>query len=101
MTFLRKLALQFMLAVLLWSLMASAPTWLHAQTSAGQNPPEEPVGVARGGYLIHQSIELGYRSTDVSGSGDMYDTLVNLDRKSTRLNSSHLVISYAVFCLKQ
>src|SRR5256885_5840007 len=23
------------------------------------------------------------------------------DRKSTRLNSSHLVISYAVFCLKQ
>src|ERR1022692_3161148 len=29
--------------------------------------------------------------------------LVNLglDRKSTRLNSSHLVISYAVFCLKK
>src|SRR2546426_5686248 len=27
--------------------------------------------------------------------------LVLLDRKSTRLNSSHLVISYAVFCLKK
>src|ERR1039457_5870871 len=27
--------------------------------------------------------------------------LTNLDRKSTRLNSSHLVISYAVFCLKK
>src|SRR5256885_5852208 len=26
---------------------------------------------------------------------------VRLDRKSTRLNSSHLVISYAVFCLKK
>src|ERR1039457_6974954 len=26
---------------------------------------------------------------------------VKLDRKSTRLNSSHLVISYAVFCLKK
>src|SRR5256885_5636847 len=25
----------------------------------------------------------------------------NSDRKSTRLNSSHLVISYAVFCLKK
>src|SRR5260221_327239 len=25
----------------------------------------------------------------------------NLDRKSTRLNSSHTVISYAVFCLKK
>src|SRR5688500_19528018 len=26
---------------------------------------------------------------------------INKDRKSTRLNSSHLVISYAVFCLKK
>src|SRR5256885_6357804 len=26
---------------------------------------------------------------------------VHRDRKSTRLNSSHLVISYAVFCLKK
>src|SRR5256885_9761359 len=26
---------------------------------------------------------------------------VTRDRKSTRLNSSHLVISYAVFCLKK
>src|SRR3989454_5631857 len=26
---------------------------------------------------------------------------LNQDRKSTRLNSSHLVISYAVFCLKK
>src|SRR2546426_8360326 len=30
--------------------------------------------------------------------GDAVDVL---DRKSTRLNSSHLVISYAVFCLKK
>src|SRR3989454_512595 len=28
-------------------------------------------------------------------------TIEELDRKSTRLNSSHLVISYAVFCLKK
>src|SRR5256885_5668467 len=28
-------------------------------------------------------------------------TFSRLDRKSTRLNSSHLVISYAVFCLKK
>src|SRR5256885_4157725 len=26
---------------------------------------------------------------------------LEVDRKSTRLNSSHLVISYAVFCLKK
>src|SRR5256885_7969288 len=29
------------------------------------------------------------------------DGLLGGDRKSTRLNSSHLVISYAVFCLKK
>src|SRR5256885_11938754 len=34
------------------------------------------------------------------GSGVRYAT-PELDRKSTRLNSSHLVISYAVFCLKK
>src|SRR5439155_21139978 len=27
--------------------------------------------------------------------------LISLDRKSTRLNSSHVAISYAVFCLKK
>src|SRR5256885_3786370 len=29
------------------------------------------------------------------------NSLTSSDRKSTRLNSSHLVISYAVFCLKK
>src|SRR5256885_9690201 len=31
----------------------------------------------------------------------LYILACNKDRKSTRLNSSHLVISYAVFCLKK
>src|SRR5256885_6101529 len=31
---------------------------------------------------------------------DADEPAVWIDRKSTRLNSSHLVISYAVFCLK-
>src|SRR3712207_8475928 len=29
------------------------------------------------------------------------DSVFNIDRKSTRLNSSHANISYAVFCLKK
>src|SRR5438045_7922965 len=33
--------------------------------------------------------------------GDLGDLVDRLDRKSTRLNSSHLGISYAVFCLKK
>src|SRR5256885_7052823 len=32
---------------------------------------------------------------------ELQDSIGARDRKSTRLNSSHLVISYAVFCLKK
>src|SRR5260221_1981575 len=35
-----------------------------------------------------------------SSAGDLI-TVHDRDRKSTRLNSSHTVISYAVFCLKK
>src|SRR5699024_11271141 len=35
------------------------------------------------------------------GETDQADELPDLDRKSTRLNSSHVSISYAVFCLKK
>ena len=31
----------------------------------------------------------------------LFDSSYNSDRKSTRLNSSHVAISYAVFCLKK
>src|SRR5205807_5589509 len=36
-----------------------------------------------------------------TGNVDARDIALQTDRKSTRLNSSHLVISYAVFCLKK
>src|SRR5258708_18886029 len=35
------------------------------------------------------------------GLGDRIVVLLEGDRKSTRLNSSHQIISYAVFCLKK
>src|SRR5258708_19395967 len=38
--------------------------------------------------------------TDTVGS-DAYNMRLSRDRKSTRLNSSHQIISYAVFCLKK
>src|SRR5438034_7907122 len=40
----------------------------------------------------------GWNSSGQLGDGT---TTQHLDRKSTRLNSSHTVISYAVFCLKK
>src|SRR5256885_5055761 len=42
-----------------------------------------------------QQVELAFLGSLDDGVGD------RADRKSTRLNSSHLVISYAVFCLKK
>src|SRR5437868_12263838 len=41
------------------------------------------------------------RIGDISGSQKLVDGLAKEDRKSTRLNSSHVSISYAVFCLKK
>jgi hypothetical protein len=63
------------------TLFAQAPTATPARVPTASPAPAasaEPDGITRGGYQIHQSIELGYRTTDVTGSGDMYDTLVNL-----------------------
>src|SRR5438034_8124491 len=41
-------------------------------------------------------------ATEINGElGSAYWYTSTIDRKSTRLNSSHTVISYAVFCLKK
>src|SRR5947207_9810034 len=44
---------------------------------------------------------LGAEGLVVVGMGKLGGRELNVDRKSTRLNSSHTVISYAVFCLKK
>src|ERR1039457_2009902 len=43
---------------------------------------------------------LNHKDLTLQDSDAVAGALELLDRKSTRLNSSHLVISYAVFCLK-
>src|SRR5262245_64866017 len=59
----------------------------------------EPLpGHAARGHVVHQPGKLvGERERGGRVVGDQG----GLDRKSTRLNSSHLGISYAVFCLKK
>jgi len=47
------------------------------QGSANQNA-SQPEGWETNGYVVHQSIEVGYRANDVTGSQQMYNTLVNL-----------------------
>src|SRR5256885_4551910 len=71
------------------SLHDALPIYLHdceigERIGADQFCREDPL-VAHGDANIHGT----------------FDHVVEGDRKSTRLNSSHLVISYAVFCLKK
>jgi hypothetical protein len=65
-------------AVLAPALMMCWSAALLAQSSGPAQNPAEPDGMNTAGYLVHSSIEAGYRSTDVTGSGAMYDTLLNL-----------------------
>src|SRR3954453_13236769 len=54
----------------------------------GSTPPEASEGLESGGYLIHQSIEAGYRVSDTTGSDQMYNTLVNLQTGPRILSQS-------------
>src|SRR5256885_12769483 len=57
-------------------------------------PPDLPSAAALASLVVT-------RLRGVPGPELLPPVPLYLDRKSTRLNSSHLVISYAVFCLKQ
>src|SRR5690349_23928291 len=60
---------------------------------------------------LFRSLKENLRKTDIVGryGGDEFLVILpetrmemaTIDRKSTRLNSSHVEISYAVFCLKK
>src|SRR5436853_7469083 len=52
-----------------------------------------PISICRGGRMGMICATERFRALIPAGA--------RLDRKSTRLNSSHLGISYAVFCLKK
>src|SRR5699024_12755514 len=74
--------------------------------SVGAAQPQMPHALLRGGDR-----RFGGREADAvvvgpdlggQGLGELLRTRTpRLDRKSTRLNSSHVSISYAVFCLKK
>src|SRR5256885_3566373 len=54
-----------------------------------------------GGKLRTTGAEVALTLVPVQSNETEWTFRTGLDRKSTRLNSSHLVISYAVFCLKK
>src|SRR2546426_6914830 len=67
----------------------------HAARQSDQGVAEPRAGRRGGGERASGGRGRRRRNRGVRPSG------CEGDRKSTRLNSSHLVISYAVFCLKK
>src|SRR5260221_14492528 len=59
--------------------------------------------VQQNGYILtnYHVIKNATRITVTVPGRQEISARVEIDRKSTRLNSSHTVISYAVFCLKK
>src|ERR1700723_2621141 len=74
-------------SVLLLSLAFGAMVAASAQNAPDQNPLA-PQGTVKDGYAIHQSVDLGGHIADYSGSGAMYDTLVNLQTGPRILNQT-------------
>src|SRR3989337_3653885 len=52
---------------------------------------------------LHDALPISWKVADTGSRrcGERLTSTASVDRKSTRLNSSHGSISYAVFCLKQ
>src|SRR5256885_9270172 len=78
---------------------------LHSITINGRTYEVNSNTVAQSGS---NGIGANKRTAEMVGGGALLGTLIGAvagggkgDRKSTRLNSSHLVISYAVFCLRK
>src|SRR3712207_8411114 len=64
----------------------------------------EAVGVIAAQSIGEPGTQLTMRTFHIGGAAQINEQSFiesNLDRKSTRLNSSHANISYAVFCLKK
>src|SRR5256885_5240314 len=61
--------------------------------------PHRPTRAERGDRFANGRFSAQTSISQIRGTWS--DGRSQLDRKSTRLNSSHLVISYAVFCLKK
>src|SRR5439155_24974570 len=71
------------------------------EADAVRADPVRPHPTVRQGAVI-RDVEGGEACGKGLGDDERFDgTLSNRDRKSTRLNSSHVAISYAVFCLKK
>src|SRR5947207_11836352 len=81
-------------------LQQRSPTGAEKQGRLAMDPPADGKRSEDAGLRIGGSISNGVPETTHLDWRDGLGVNVHIsDRKSTRLNSSHTVISYAVFCL--
>src|SRR5437660_8806099 len=73
----------------------------HALVSVDASRRAVETAVARGDTIYGVNTGFGKLAHVRIKPDQARDLQLNLDRKSTRLNSSHVAISYAVFCLKK
>src|SRR3712207_8788581 len=88
------------------SLHDALPIWVIAKFGTDEQKKRYLPGLAAGELIGSFALTEAEAGSDPAGlrttarrDGDEW--VINGDRKSTRLNSSHANISYAVFCLKK
>src|SRR5258708_16264755 len=74
---------------------------LFPYTTLFRSPRQHRRDAARAGVAGEPRQPSSCAASGRRGGAGHTATLVRQDRKSTRLNSSHQIISYAVFCLKK
>src|SRR5207253_10708153 len=105
----RPLTLPYSSIPILFSLNAPAPPEIYTLSLHDALPIWRAVRlVVRRRPETHDRVQDGRRDDGEDDDADRHDEPEDevdapglLDRKSTRLNSSHVAISYAVFCLKK
>src|SRR5437899_9426324 len=78
--------------------------WMNRSTAGGKSRAEKIAAMVEKIAGSDLSVDEFFRRYTVPFSRPQYfryQARLAADRKSTRLNSSHLGISYAVFCLKK
>src|SRR5690606_39597546 len=90
-----------------WKIFLLALLWPSPAVLAQTQPQAELKSLEIGDQIPKEIWEQPFKvinhpdGKEIIRLSDYSGKLIILDRKSTRLNSSHVKISYAVFCLKK
>src|SRR3712207_7001901 len=78
-------------------MMLAGKLFRDGQDNSGEVLDSNDLERERGITILSKNVSINWKGVKIN----ILDTPGHSDRKSTRLNSSHANISYAVFCLKK